>query len=244
MPGTSSSRPGARPSSCTSRRLPPTFNEADLSDKPLWLRDEPRLGRRLVDRMDALYRRRLRSMRAVDDMVKTLVETLESTGALENTYILLTSDNGYHLGEHRIAEGKGTPYEETIRVPLLIRGPGVIEGRTELRLTSNIDLAPTFAELAGTTVEVPDFVDGRSLVPLLDGDQGVPWRQAVLVEYGKGAANEGGEVSIAGGDKGVPGTAPSPGTFWELRTTERAYVEYATGERELYDLRLDQDPFQ
>ena len=218
----------------------PSFNEADVSDKPRWLRREPRLGPRLIDEIDALYRRRLRSLRAVDDMVKTLVDTLQSTGELENTYILFTSDNGYHLGEHRIPEEKGTPYEEAIRVPLLVRGPGVAAGRTETRLASNIDLAPTFAALAGPEVELPDFVDGRSLVPLLDGDQGMPWRQAVLVEFGARAADETGEVGIASdGEKGVPGAAPNPATFWKLRTTERAYVEYKRGERELYDLAAD-----
>ena len=74
---------------------------------------------------------------------------LAATGTLDNTYIVVTSDNGYHLGEHRMASGKRTPYEEVIRVALLVRGPGVVAGRTEERIILNSDLGPTFADFAG-----------------------------------------------------------------------------------------------
>ena len=218
----------------------PSFNEKDVRDKPRWVRRVKRLQKGVVDLIDQLYRRRLRSLLAVDDLVKTVVDTLEATGTLDNTYILFTSDNGYHLGEHRIGEGKGTPYEESVRVPLLVRGPGVAAGRSETRVATNVDLAPTLAALAGESV--PDFVDGRSLAPLLHAEPDVSWRESVLVEYGKGAADEpedGVGLSRADNDAGIPGKAPSPGTFWLQRTADRAYVEYATGERELYDLAAD-----
>ena len=83
---------------------------------------------------------------------------------MERTYIVLSSDNGYHLGEHRFAEEKGSPYEEAIRVPLVVRGPGIPAGQTVSALTSQVDLAPTFATWGDAVV--PEFVDGRSLAPL------------------------------------------------------------------------------
>jgi len=157
----------------------PSLGEADVSDKPAWVRDQVEIGPDEVALIDAFHGRRLRSLLAVDDLVGTVTDALRAAGTLEETYVVVTSDNGYHLGEHRIGFGKRTPYEEAIRVPLLVRGPGVPAGRTVEELALNLDLAPTFAELAG--VAVPGFVDGRSLVPLLEG-QPTAWRQVGLVE--------------------------------------------------------------
>ena len=106
---------------------------------------------------------------------------MSATGALDNTYIVFTSDNGYHLGEHGIPLGKQSPYDESLRVPLIVRGPGVPAGAVVDAMALNIDLAPTFAELAGASPA--DFVDGRSLVPLLDGDPPAEWRHGFLVEH-------------------------------------------------------------
>ena len=114
--------------------------------------------------IDAEYRDRLETMLAVDEMVAALVQTLEETGQLDNTFIFFTSDNGYHLGQHRLI-GKDTTYEEDIRVPLIVRGPGVPAGQTVSHFALNSDLAPTLAELAGASA--PAFIDGRSLVPVL-----------------------------------------------------------------------------
>jgi arylsulfatase A-like enzyme len=185
--------------------------------------------------LDELYRDRLRTLQAVDEMVGDLVQTLRETGALDDTYVFFTSDNGYLLGEHRRAD-KGMPYEEAIRVPLLARGPGVPAGAVERRPASNIDLAPTFAELAGATP--PGFVDGRSLVPLLRGDQATSWRQAVLVEHRDSDEGAGGAGVAAAGIGGI-GDEPRNPPFAALRLADRVYVEYATGERELYDLAAD-----
>jgi arylsulfatase A-like enzyme len=110
----------------------------------------------------------------VDEMVATLVETLEIGGGLENTVLLVTLDNGSFAGEHRLAAGKQAPYEEAIRVPLLVRGPGIAAKHSVAALALNVDLAPTIADLAGVTP--PDFVDGRSLVPQLRGEQPAAWR--------------------------------------------------------------------
>jgi arylsulfatase A-like enzyme len=165
---------------------------------------------------------RRRALLAVDELVAGLVDGLSSTGMLEHTYIVFTSDNGYHLGEHRISEGKGTPYEEAIRIPLVIRGPGVPAGQTIPDLVSQVDLAPTIA--AWTGAPIPDFVDGRSLVPLLSGEPGP--RQVVPVQH---------YVERSKRSREQPG-------FYALRTNGYTYVEHFTEERELYDLA--RDPWQ
>ena len=226
----------------------PSFDERDVSDKPDWVHDNTPLGREGGADMKDLYRKRLRSMLAVDEMTGRLLATLKESGELKNTYIFFTSDNGYHIGQHRLTAGKWTAYDEDTRVPLIVRGPGVQKGRTLSHLVLNNDLAPTFANLA--EVSSPPFVDGRSLRPLLGENPPPPgkWRSAFLVE----AASELGEDSqlpplsgdarpgedrraVTGEDWGRPGLEA-------VRTADHLYVEYETGERELYDLK--EDPYQ
>src|SRR5262249_26850461 len=127
---------------------------------------------------------------------------------LDNTYLFFTSDNGFHLGQHRLRPGKQTAYEEDVHVPLLVRGPGIPAGRMVDQLTGEVDLAPTWAELAG--VSVPDSVDGRSLVPLLRG--GAPpaaWRQAFLLEHGNMATAAPGPGRRRVGAGAPPGIRPT-----------------------------------
>src|SRR3712207_5356610 len=144
--------------------------------------------------IDDYYRQRLESMLAVDEMVGSLVDELEAAGELENTYIVFTSDNGWFQGEHRIQSTKNRPYEEAARVPLFVRGPGVAAGTKTEKLALNTDFAPTFAALAGTTF--PD-ADGRSLVPLLRGEEATPWRSAVLLEVPHQEGDAGEEIGRA-----------------------------------------------
>ncbi|HYN89607.1 MAG TPA: sulfatase-like hydrolase/transferase [Ardenticatenaceae bacterium] len=194
----------------------PAFNEADVSDKPAWVRSLPALSARAATRVDKFHRRRLRSLAAVDEMLVGLLQALEASGKLGNTYIIFTSDNGFLQGQHRIPYGKDAPYEESIRVPLIVRGPGIpVATRSELAL--NIDLAPTMAEWAG--VQAPDFVDGRSLGPLLRGESPA-WRQVFLIE------------DWTGGPYKVP-------PYTGMRMADLKYVRYATGEEEFYDLAAD-----
>jgi arylsulfatase A-like enzyme len=208
---------------------PPSFDEKRVRDKPAWVRDTGRISESQQAKVDEKYRLRLESLLAVDEMVATLVETLAGQGVLDQTYLIFTSDNGIHQGEHRQAHGKQSPYEEVIRVPLVIRGPGVRGGAEVKALTANIDLAPTIADLAG--VAVPSFVDGRSLMPLLDG--GRQWeRRALLIE----------DLSVDRRSEERDGGGPPVPPFRAIRTDELVYVEYATGERELYD--LDRDPYE
>ncbi|HEV2094555.1 MAG TPA: sulfatase [Rubrobacter sp.] len=225
---------------------PPSFDEGDVSDKPGWVRDNPRLKQEQISPMQDLYRDRLRSMLAVDEMVGRLTDALEESGELDDTYVFFTSDNGWHAGEHRLTTGKWTAYEEDIRVPLIVRGPGVPAGRALPHMVLNNDLAPTFADLAGA--DPPDFVDGRSLAPLLD-ESPTPeedWRSAFLVE----AATELGPSAgpPLSGDPLPDSWRHAPHEGWgrpgleALRTEDRLYVEYGNGGRELYDLR--EDPHQ
>ncbi|CAA9518813.1 MAG: Putative sulfatase [uncultured Rubrobacteraceae bacterium] len=225
---------------------PPSFDEGDVSDKPDWVRDNPQLERGEIPAMQDLYRNRLRSMLAVDDMVGRLVDVLEETGELDNTYVFFTSDNGWHAGEHRLNTGKWTAYEEDIRVPLIVSGPGVPEGETLPHMVLNNDLAPTFADLAGAAP--PGFVDGRSLTPLLKDDPppDEDWRSAFLVE----AATELGPTAVLplSGDPLPENWRRVPREYWgrpgleAVRTMNHLYVEYGDGGRELYDLR--EDPHQ
>jgi len=238
---------------------PPSFDEKDVSDKPDWISDNPPLSPEQKGYMEKLHRKRLQSMLAVDDMVGDLVKSLKQRGELDYTYIFFTSDHGFHLGEHRLGAGKWTPYEEDIRVPLIVRGPGVPQNRTLHHMVLNNDLAPTFADLAGT--KTPSFVDGRSLVPLLTNDPPPlkDWRQRFVIESVAERSgvpeppfiNESTIAPLLTGDP-LPGNwrrtsaalAKSDeewGRPWmkALRTSNYLYVEYKTGEHELYDLRKD-----
>ncbi len=207
------------------------LNEPDVSDKPAWVATRNALTAEELAQIDAEYRNRLRTIQAVDDAVGELVATLEASGELDNTYIFFTSDNGYHFGEHRIVKGKQTPYEEVSRVSLVVRGPGVPKGKVLPHLTVNTDLAPTFAELAGA--KAPTFVDGRSLVPLLTTSSTAEsaWRKSVLFE--KSA------VRNPNADEDDDPKAPG---YSAIRMKDLVYIEYLTGERELYDLA--KDPYQ
>jgi N-acetylglucosamine-6-sulfatase len=208
-------------------RLPrsPSFNEIDVSDKPTYVQKRLLFSPSQIENIENLYRKRLRSLQATDDMVGRLVEILRETGQLKNTFIVYTSDNGFRMGEHRLRPGKDTAYEEDIRVPLIVRGPGVPAGERLEPMVLNIDLAPTFAEIAG--VKPPDFVDGRSFLPLFK-DPKRPWRRTFMVgrhqSHGLEQEERAGRIQ-----------------FKAIRTARWTYyLEYAGGGgHELYDLKKD-----
>ena len=228
---------------------PPSYNEEDVSDKPSTIGGTERISEDEASEIDDYYRQRLESMLAVDEMVGSLVDELEAAGELENTYIFFTSDNGWQQGEHRIRSGKNRAYEESARVPLFVRGPGVPAESKSEKLTLNTDFAPTFAELAG----VEGFpADGRSLAPLLDGEEpSSAWRSSVLLEKlpqvdsseeekGKGKAKDKGKAKGKSGAGGVPKAgAGGQLAFQAVRTGTHKYVEYDNGDVELYDLEAD-----
>jgi arylsulfatase A-like enzyme len=218
-PATSAPRHAAAFADQTYPRTP-AFDEAEVGDKPSIVREQPRLAAWQLEAIDRHWRERLRSMQSVDDMVAQVVQTLQATGQLDRTYIVYASDNGFHMGEHRMFFGKTTAYEEDIRVPMAIRGPGIPAGLRVSQFVLNNDLAPTFAALAGVTP--PTFVDGRSFLPLFK--EPVPnWRRSFVVERRQRETHE------------ITGAA----AFDAIRTQHWTYVEYGNGERELYNLRTD-----
>lgn len=137
----------------------------------------------VVSWIDETYRNRLRTLLSVDDMVADVLSYLASKQLLNNTYVFFTSDNGYHLGQYSMPKDKRHPYETDIHVPLLVRGPGIVAGRTEQGVALNVDLAPTFLDLAGLPPR--GDMDGVSLKPLLLGNasRSNRPRQSFLVEY-------------------------------------------------------------
>ena len=215
-----------------------SFNEGDISDKPSFMQIRPSLTVTETREMDTLYRNRLRSLQAVDEAIEALVNRLQQNGQLDNTYLFFLSDNGFHLGQHRLPAGKGSPYEEDVHLPLLVRGPGVAAGVTRAELASMIDLAPTLADLAGTQLSYDP--DGRSLASLLHTTAPpAQWRQTLLIEAytdpvlampTRPASWE----SFDPMDLLVPQFA-----YTALHTGSYIYIERAGTSRELYNLLTD-----
>jgi N-acetylglucosamine-6-sulfatase len=171
-----------------------------------------------VDAVEKLTRTRLEMMLGVEDGLVGIIEALRKRGILERTYIVFTSDHGLFMGEHGFPAGKGEPYEETTRVPLFVRGPGVPVGWND-DLIASIDLAPTFAEIAGA--KVPEDVDGRSILPLWHAKDLERPRKRFLLEW----------------------FDPVGKVLWQgLRTANRKYVRYADGTCK--NFALDSDPYE
>ncbi len=241
----------------------PSFDQADVSRMPRFIRELPRFTPQETDAIDHLFRERIRSLQAVDRGVARLVRTLRVTHQLDDTYIVFSSDNGFHLGQHRMPAGKQTAYDTDAHVPLLVRGPGVRAGARVQALAGNIDLAPTLEAMAG--VHSPAFTDGRSLVPLLRRDAPSRWRRSYLLEH----RNPTGVSHPPRRDPDQDSTLESPDPdqladagvqpgqvirnslvlsrlvhipdYDAVRTGRYLYVEYADGDRELYDTRVDPD---
>ena len=209
----------------------PSFNETDVSDKaspwrdnallpeecPSQARKEPGERLQCVPEADEAWRNRMESLRDVDDMIAKLLAALRDEGFARETYVILTSDNGFALYQNRIFS-KGAPYEPSQRVPFIARGPGVPKDQVDHHLVANFDLAPTFAQWA--KARTPDFVDGSSLVPIIDNPN-ASWRTRLLFEHHPGNNN-----------------------FEAIRTSaDQVYIKYPnTNETEYYD--LDKDPYQ
>jgi arylsulfatase A-like enzyme len=189
--------------------MSPNFNEADVSDKPAAIRGLPRLSAGQIADIRRTYRCELESLLSVDEGVKRIVDALAANHELGNTLLVYTSDNGYFHGAHRVPREKGRIYDESIRVPLQIRGPGIPKGTDIRALSTNADLAPTVVDAANATPGLP--MDGRTLIPVAQ-DPAVAQGRELLVEQPNFAA---------------------------IRTGRYMYVEWNNGERELYDLSND-----
>jgi arylsulfatase A-like enzyme len=197
---------------------------------PSWLARLPALSDADKAAIDRDFRLRAQSVLAVDKMIGALEAAVAATGRARDTYIIFSSDNGLHMGEHRMMPGKMTPYDTDIHVPLVIAGPGVPAGRVVAEMTENVDLCPTFIELAGAGA-LP-IVDGRSIVPLLRGQSVDDWRNVVLIEH-RGPHRD-------RGDPDAPSArAGNPPSYEALRMKSALYVEYADGTKEYHDLARD-----
>jgi N-acetylglucosamine-6-sulfatase len=204
-------------------------SEADVSDKPRFMRHLPEVNAAERAAMVVVTRQRAESLLALDHQIGLLVGTLRETGELRNTVLMFTSDNGYFLGEHRQRQGKVKPHEPSLRVPFLAAGPGIPRGERRYDPVTTVDLTVTIADLAHARRFLPYPPDGSSRVPeLLGGDQG--WRVPVVTEGLVGWRAPG------AGRRGFTDARTSIG----IRTARYLFVRYANGDRELYD--LDEDP--
>ncbi|GGO44065.1 sulfatase [Streptomyces daqingensis] len=198
---------------------------------PEWQKDLKPLTAKEEREIDRKFAKRVRSVQAVDKMIGDLQDQLKKKGIADETYFVFGSDNGFHMGEHRLRPGKQTAYDTDINVPLMVTGPAVPAGERIPRMAENTDLNPTFLEMAG--VKPPSSVDGSGLTDLLRGKTPENWRESVLVEHRKGKSK-----------KGDPDAAPrknhgDPPSYEALRTPESLYVEYAGGDREFYSMKSD-----
>jgi arylsulfatase A-like enzyme len=199
----------------------PNVNEGNVEDKPAWIRAQEPLSEKRLKDLKEEERREYDTLLGMDDGVRTIFKALEERGVLDDTVVIYLSDNGYSYGSHRWI-AKRCAYEECNATPFFVRYPG-IAARDDATPVSNVDLAATFADLAGVTPTIRQ--NGESLVPLVERGQPLD-RPGVLLEWP--------------GDSTVTG-------YWGLRTESFLYVELETGERELYDLtgiKGDADQFQ
>ena len=188
---------------------PPNFNEADVSDKPAKIRNRPRLNADGIADIQRQYRCRARVPPLGGRGRQEDRRRAEGQGRARTDLLVFTSDNGFFHGEHRIPSGKMHIYEESIRVPLLMRGPGIPRGVDVGDLAINADLAPTIVDVANAS---PGLVmDGRSLIPVAQQPGIEQGRELLIEQLG----------------------------FAAIRTERYLYAEHETGEKELYDLNSD-----
>jgi arylsulfatase A-like enzyme len=209
---------------------PPSFNEPDIEDKPSPVENAAvPMSDEIIEQLRLDYQGRAGSLMAVDDRVKNLVKTLKRTDQLRNTVIMFLSDNGWLQGEHRVTGDKFLPYEEALRVPLIIRGPGVKKNTTVDGQVSNVDFAPTLLDFANARPGRTQ--DGVSLLPTLRKPGKRPDR--VLGIEATAPLFPGGQIPVNAWDQPYTG----------VRTDQYTYVVWTqTGETELYDRAAD--PYQ
>ena len=238
-----------------------SFNEKDVGDKPFWLRQTRRMGGGLIQKVTNRYRSRLESLLAVDEAVQSIVNNLFVKGILDNTYIVFTSDNGFMQGQHRLHQGKFVAYDESSKVPLLIRGPGITAGTVSRELVSNVDLVPTLVEAGQAAAGIT--MDGRSLLPYAR-DGALRTKRPILLETGKAIAladpasassatgTPDAKRRSAGSGRGVyvknsdldrtaqlSGRVIKPPKYRAIRTSRYLLIKSSDGGRELYDLAED-----
>ena len=222
----------------------PSFNTNNVNP-PAWLGARPALTPKQIAGIDNSYRMRAQAMEAVDKLLADTEATLAAEHLTDDTYIVFSSDNGYHLGQHRLDRGKQTAFDTDIRVPLIIAGPGVPHDRVVPQVTQNVDLYPTFVQLG--RARIGHRIDGHSLVPLLHPSaRPRPWRTVALVEHHGGDTP--GDPDYEGGGSNPTSydairiSAPSWPTF--TGPVEAVYVEYQDPEREIEFYDITRDPYE
>ncbi|HET9153403.1 MAG TPA: sulfatase [Solirubrobacterales bacterium] len=224
------------------------FNEGNVNDKPRFIREAPYLSGEEIHTYRVYYDKALASLRAIDDGVKTVLDTLGTQHRLRNTYVIFVSDNGFFYGEHRLTGGKFLAYEPSTHLPFLIRGPGIKPGTSTGELAANTDIAPTILELAG--VKPDKSIDGTSLVPFLR-DPSLRTRRGILFEsfVQTDDVEANGEPTAQRAVKEVRPrrrTGPAkasivapPKDYEGIRLGPYKYIEWPDGEKELYDITKD-----
>jgi arylsulfatase A-like enzyme len=220
------------------------FNEGNVNDKPRFIREASYLSPTETHAYRVYYQKALESLRAVDEGVQQVINTLGAMHQLRNTYIIFTSDNGFFYGEHRLTGGKFLAYEPATHLPLLIRGPGIKPATATGELAGNIDLAPTILELAGATAD--KSIDGRSLVPYMV-DPTLRTRRPLLFESFVETADveqQGGiaRVSARRENGASASIVAPPKDYLGIRLGPYKYIEWPSGEKELYD--ITKDPYE
>ena len=229
-----------------------SFNEKQVKDKPGWIRVIRRFGGGLITKIQARYQRRLASLLAVDEAIERIINELSARGALENTYVLFTSDNGFMQGQHRLHQGKFAPYEPSVSVPLMLRGPGIPPGGLPRAVAWNGDITSTITKIADANPGLPQ--DGRSLLPYAR-DPNLRSTRPILIETGPpGATNEAGTPVSASSAKArsskyvknldldrtaqIARAIVAP-KYRAIHTNRYILVKYGNGNREMYDLATD-----
>jgi N-acetylglucosamine-6-sulfatase len=200
------------------------------ANPPPWLAQRAPLSLAEQAGITSAYRKRVEADFSVDDMIGQIERELRAKREAKNTYIVFSSDNGYHMGEYRLEPGKQTAFDTDIRVPLIVSGPDVPAGRTVTQLASNIDLAPTFESLAG--LKIRKTIDGHSLAALWHGQRPKDWRQAILIEHH-------GPDDLPGDPDAQTNAQADPPSYEAVRTENALYVVYDTGYQEYYDTAKD-----
>lgn len=224
---------------------PPGYNEANISDKPSFLRkNTPRLTQGEINQLTLENRKAVEALQSVDEGVRDLIATLEETGKLKNTYVIFTSDNGFFLGQHRIHRGKLLPYEAAVRVPMVIRGPGIKPNSTSRELVANQDVAPTILKLTGARAR--SKIDGRSMVRYWKNPKTVTRRPILLSSYQAATRFIPGDypdeppVVVPTSRNGAQVSAKASNhNYVGIRVGPYKYIQYEEAENELYVLSRD-----
>ncbi len=207
----------------------PSFNEADVSDKASNVSELPLLNDDDIATIQDNYRGRLGALRQVDNQVGRIVDALKKRGEFKNTYMIFVSDNGYLQGEHRLSSSKFLPFENSVRIPAMIAGPGIKQGREVTRPAMDVDMTRTVLAMAGA--KPGRTMDGVSLLKAAKGKQGLPQRDIPL------------EASRPLFTYSTPLTAYDV-PYYGVKTPQYKYVNWSFGDKELYDLKNDPDELE